>query len=605
MIRWSEPGRRQEGQALILIGLMMVALTAAVGLAIDGGIGYSYNTKAERAAGSAALSGVVMMPDQFDQASARAVEEAALNGFDVNDTANNVQVTPAPVANYENKLSVTVCRDVQTTFMQLFGVGVYTVCRTATATYLPPLSLGEPGAQLGSTVSALGVSGYYFIRSEGYDVNRDEGDPFTPRPDPVSTDMHALNAATGAIPPDTVVQDASLPNRGGYVFKVNLPQGGFIQVYNAAFAPAFGTQDYCENDLDVNTGLRTTCNTSGDTNMYLHEEDSFGANTATHYAAMRYTVSQVNNRFDPSQDTQVSQMTVMPIDASQGRGPAPRYTDVNTGAVINQVYDPSTGAPLNMTVYHEWTDVVSGDPVLSGDGDGVTDPSLVTYQNGPYGGFPGNPLPPGLYRLRVDVLQHDGSLPPNSGPGLGSKAHKAIAVRALNQSALPCGADSPPCTVGAESDFTYFTPLRNGTFSVPILCIPPDYAGQDIVFQMFDPGDSSGNVWMSLLDPSGNVFTAQSPKTADIYDLGKDRTAGQPGTLVTPLGNQTATVQTTRNGSVLYNGHWLQVKIWVPNDYTASPSCWWSIQYQTTGRAVDTVGFAVQFPGNPAHILQS
>src|SRR3979409_1466348 len=82
----------QRGQAIILVVLMIVALIAAVGLAVDGGIAYYNNTSAERAAAFAALSGVIFMPDQLTPATAlpagsgndatdRAVAEARRNGF--------------------------------------------------------------------------------------------------------------------------------------------------------------------------------------------------------------------------------------------------------------------------------------------------------------------------------------------------------------------------------------------------------------------------------------------------------------------------------------------------------------------------------------------
>src|SRR5205807_7090283 len=94
--------KSQAGQAVVLIAFMMIALLAGVGLAVDAGVGYYYNTSAERAAAAAALAGVIFMPSQFGgaqtngpdtaipagsgaDASDRAVNEARRNGFDIND----------------------------------------------------------------------------------------------------------------------------------------------------------------------------------------------------------------------------------------------------------------------------------------------------------------------------------------------------------------------------------------------------------------------------------------------------------------------------------------------------------------------------------------
>src|ERR1700682_5595511 len=247
--------RSQSGQAIVLIALMIIVLFGAIGLAVDGGIGYYYNNQAERAAAAAALSGVIFMPGQFTHAQSvpvgsrnsawdRAQDEARRNGFDWNDAANGVSVTAAVVPGFDNKLSVTVSRNAPVFFMQLFGITTYRVSRTAIATYLPPLSLGQPGTQVGSTTAQLGTGGnnYFFMRTEGYSTPRSQGDAFTPDP-AGSGDVHAISRAQGSDP-----IGATLPDRGGYNYLINLPNGGFINVYNAMFAP-----DNCtSNASDVN-----------------------------------------------------------------------------------------------------------------------------------------------------------------------------------------------------------------------------------------------------------------------------------------------------------------------------------------------------------------
>ena len=135
--QWLAP-RGQAGQAVVLIAFMILVLFGAVGLAVDGGVGYYYNTNAERAAAAAALSGVIFMPGQFastdavpaasgNDATDRAIAEAKRNGFDVADVADNVTVTAARVPGFDNKLAVTVSRYVPVFFMQLFGVSRYIV----------------------------------------------------------------------------------------------------------------------------------------------------------------------------------------------------------------------------------------------------------------------------------------------------------------------------------------------------------------------------------------------------------------------------------------------------------------------------------------------
>ncbi len=64
-----------------------------------------------------------------------------------------------------NELKVTISASVGTIFLRLVGFGSHTVIRSETAQYLPPISLGQPGAQQGADIAGLGVTGY--LRAPG------------------------------------------------------------------------------------------------------------------------------------------------------------------------------------------------------------------------------------------------------------------------------------------------------------------------------------------------------------------------------------------------------------------------------------------------------
>jgi hypothetical protein len=602
--------RRQGGQVIVLMALMIIVLTGAVGIGIDAGFGYIYSAACERAAAAAALSGVVFMPDQFDSTKAspagsrndatdRAVDEAKKNGF------TSSQVSVAAVAGSGNKFSVTVTRTVRTTFMSIFGLSQYNVSRTAVASYLPPLSVGQPGSQIGANVSSLGSTGFYFLRSEGYATSRDQGDAFTPNPateyntslTPASTDVHQISYANSSEP-----SDATLPDRGGFNFRVTLPAGGRIQVYNAAFAPE-STHNFCEN---AKTGTAGHTCSSGDP-YYYHEDDSFGSTPwpSSQYSAMRYTIYQVPNLFIRSSDVKLTQMTVYPIDASNATASPPKYKDIGTGATITQTYD-AAGNPTNMKIYHSWIDPATYTEAGAGD--------LVVY-NASYGAYSGT-LPAGTYRLRVDTLEWNGAIPNASGTSI---AHKGYAVRAVDTTGALCAA----CSVGAWNDTTVYTPVVGGTFSVPVLSVPPDYAGQTITFDIFDPGDLSvgSNLTLSILTPTGAIASAAAPFQVKIYDLGTQRSNLESATvcaLADPISNPpclaasgaNATIVSTSGGTKYFNGHWLHFLLPIPASYAPGPdpnNWWYKLQYTTAAgtTANDTFSMAVGFKGNPAHVVTS
>ena len=603
--------KKQGGQAIVLLALTGTLLIGGVGIAVDLAVGYMYSIAAERAAAAAALSGVVFMPDQFTPASAvpvgsrndatdRAVDEAKRNAFDPADAANAVTVSPATVPGHPNQLKVTVSRNAPVFFMQLFGFSTYRVARTAIAAYLPPISLGQPGSQIGSSLGELGRTRFAFMREEGWATDRSQGDAYTP--DPLgggygpSTDKHQISYSNGSEP-----RYATLRDLGGYNYRITIPTGGAggkVQIYNAAFAPdgTGGSANFCDNN-NSNPAART-CSIGG--NQWFHEDDGgpFDPNDATRYTAMRYTLFRVNNVFIRASDQMLAQMTVYPIDARNWSQPANQYKAMG-GPTINQTVTQlySGAAPSNMFIYHNWVDVATY--------VGASDNQLVSLQTFPNPYLVGGVLQPGEYRLRVDALDHNGTLANSTQTG-----HKAYAVRAVNPNLSTCAT----CAVSAWDDMSFFTPFDagpGGSFSMQLFRLTPDYAGLTVSVDLWDPGDiasTSGFVRININDPTGNnVF----PGGVNVYNLGVQRSnlaTGSYTVLASAAGGNTSAtfVATDTSRGISANSNWIHVEIPVPGNYNPAPGAdWWTMQYVTGAGtvAVDTVTVAVGLKGGPLHLL--
>jgi hypothetical protein len=599
----------QGGQAIVLLALTGTLLIGGVGIAVDLAVGYMYSIAAERAAAAAALSGVEFMPDQFSAASAiplgsrndatdRAIDEARRNAFDVADSANGVVVTPAAVPGHANQLKVTVARNTPVFFMQLFGFSTYRVARTAVAAYVPPISLGQPGNQIGGSVSSLGSTSFYFMRTEGWATDRQQGDAYTPNPNGgalgVSSDVHQISFANGS-----ELRDATVSDRGGYNYRIVIPaggSGGVIQVYNATFAP--DGSNYCDNN-NINPAARS-CNANGG-NYHMHEDDGgpFSYGTNSNYAAMRYTLYRVNNNFIRTTDLMCSQMTVLPIDARNYNQPSNQYRNINTGATITQLYAGAN--PTNMLIYHNWVDIAT----YAGGQDG----GLVSLRQPNFGSCAqGGVLLPGTYRLRVDTLNSDGSVSTN---GSNAGAHKGYAVRVVNGDAQRTACST--CALAAWDDMAIYTPISvgsGGSFAIKLFQLRPEYAGLTVNIDIYDPGDissTSGTVTLNILDPAGAVAT--SPQGVNIYDLGVQRSnlaTGQYAVIASAQnGNQTASFIATNSG-ISRNGHWVHIELPIPSNYNPLPGQdWWSLQYVTGAgtTATDTVTVAVGLKGGPVHLV--
>jgi hypothetical protein len=619
--------RSQAGQAIVLIALTGTLMIGGVGIAVDVAVGFVYSSAAERAAAAAALSGVVFMPDQFTPASAvplgsgndatdRATTEARRNGFDTANAVDGVVVVPTQVSGHPNQLRVTVARKAPVFFMQIFGFQPYQVARSAIAAYLPPISLGQSGPQIGSTLGDLGRTKFYFTREEGWHTDRGQGDSYTPSPfnPPASAgatdDVHQISFANGTEP-----QDATLTDRGGYNYRISIPAGGpggAIQVYNAGFAPdgTRGSANRCDNNAQDPNAL--TCSVDGNNwlgpvsgNNWFHEDDGgpFSFGSAANYSTMRYSLFRVNNIFIRSSDVPLSQLTVYPIDARNYKNANQQYLIMggpNIGQTVDQQY--SGGLPTNMFVYHNWVDVASY--------NGASDNGLISLRQtaalSTY--YQGGALTPGTYRLRVDTLDNTGA----TFNGANTTGHKGYAVRAVNGDVNRSACAT--CQAAGWDEICFFTPFDagpGGQFKMQLFQLTPDYAGLTVSVDIWDVGDissSTGFVRINILDPSGAV--ASAPQGINIYNLGSQRSnlargaySVYPGT----AGSTTATfVAQDTNTGVSSDNLWVHLEIPIPANYNPPPGqYWWSMQYVTGAGtvAVDTVTVAVGLKGGPVHLI--
>ncbi|MHB8509843.1 MAG: pilus assembly protein TadG-related protein [Candidatus Dormibacteria bacterium] len=659
------PRNDQRGQTLVIFALAFILLMGIVGLATDSAFAYFRSISMERAAAAAALAGVPYMPKNFatgapgrQDAWDRALDEATRNGFA--NGVGGVTVVPAKTPN-DNELAVTITGPSPTFFMNALGFRTFNVRRTAVAGYKPPIALGQPGNQVGSTVAQLGAgSNFYFARYKGWNLQRSEGDAFTPNPDENATggtgggrssDVHQFSTSNGIESPEIDCNSGAfkMPCRGGYNWRIVVPAGqsAEIDVYNAANAPDWGTN---RNTCDNQTPLNTACNPNG---YYYHEDDLSSSNHCNptcnagqqaQYNATGYTLFDVSNTFLRSQDVVLSQTIVYPVDATNWDGDqgntgqlstaTPSYVNVNGGNIVTQYYSGSS--PCNMKTYRAWADIANYDGSAAGgcpSGDNVGPNLLVKRTQGACGtpcSYNSPPTPstlgPGVYRLRVDALNNDGTFNPSPTNPIGGRSSKGYAVRVVQP-----GTDTAcaGCTISGWEDMCVYTPLNAGTGQVPLFELTKDYAGATIDVDIFDVGDSTGNVDLAILQPNTppavpTVFSqgsGQLPILNDgIHRLGpfvqhrppQNPAVIQGGGQVT---NQGPSFQSYEAGyraasssyGPWYQGTWIRISIPVPASYNppAYPNDFWMLQYTNTGGANDTFTYTVSARGGPVRLLTS
>jgi hypothetical protein len=594
--------RASRGQSLVIFALVATVLLAIVGLAVDGGFSYFASDRLERGAMAAALAGVPDMPDfnaAPNDATTTALAAAAVNGWTPGG-ANNVAIAVAKVPDpnnaglfLNNQLKVTITSDVPVFFMRLLGFGTHREARTAIAEYLRPITFGQPGSVLGSTVDNLGTAGnFYFMRSEGWGTDRGQGDAYGPNPSNAwsgsasapNVDVHALSGTMGT---ETASQPlVTMPQRGGQNYQIYVPAGqtANIKVYNPSFAPDKGASsalgyNYHEDDSD------------------FPETGSGGPADPRQWPIMSYTVYKSANPFDHASDVWLSNMRVYSIDDTAQS----TYKIPQTGAT-NQ---PIAGLA---SWYHNWVDV-RATPVAGSQEAALVAGAAPIFNGAATPGLPGGATGT-TYRLRVDQLDNLSGDPGANGrpQDQNSQAHKGYAVEATG-----CAT----CSVTALDDVTLYTPLKSGAFSMPLVSIPPEYAGHNFSLYIYDPGDVAccSNI-LSVTQPVNSGTAQAAATTTDGIWSGQhgQGTSAQPASWTQRVVAGNAAIQTLNgSGSNIYNGYWIRFDISVPSDYAsgltpdinpALPATWfWNLNYQTQATSSDTITADLGFAGAPVHIV--
>ena len=621
--------RSHKGQVLVIFGLMSIVLFVIAGLAVDAGMSYLASDRVERAAAAAALAGVAYLPGDYTSAQNAALVESARNGYTNAGSGNACTGNPSPCVitaqPATNQLQVTVSVSVNTTFLRLVGFGTHTVTRSATAEYLPPIQLGQPGSQQGSDMSTScdgvggtyctnpgsglgsGGSNYYFLRSEGWGNPRSEGDPFTPSPNEPANSCGPSSVSCVASPPDvhlvspwdgTENSDATLNYVGGQNYLIDVPAGqkADVQIYNPSFAP----------DSNDQNGAYS-----------YHEDDgSFpdGSTTDTDYSAMAYTVFTAPILTSRLSDSKVSQEVFYPYNAT---------CLYNSGSSCNNKlsyywFPTSTGSQTTVKNYtpatfHRWISAIQYYPSNSNDKNlynHALDIGSGTYLDNSTGTVDK------YWRLEVDNEAWNGQATcksntcttPSTRSSSDSSAHKGYSVRVVNPGTSTCTSCG---SISAMSDMTIYTPINSGSsrlqFSIPLFKLDAAYGGRTVTVDVFDPGDVGGGAaYLGIqLPASSNYATASSMvNVGNSLGSGGTNTVASLGTWPGTSTSCSACFQTAGNsGGAIYNGQWIQMQISVPSSFNSGS--YWNLVYSVAAgvTAGDTLAVQAGYSGSPDHLL--
>lgn len=193
----------------------------------------------------------------------------------------------------------------------------------------------------------------------------------------------------------------------------------------------------------------------------------------------------------------------------------------------------------------------------------------------------------GVYPLRVRSSNISGTT--DSGNGWNQYAIRACSGSASCTSTSTTGQPR----VYALADMSMFNNAPTSTADFYLAEVDQIHAGKTFEVSLFDPGDGqSGNAYLSIKRPDGTI----PPCTY------RNRSTGASTTLTT------CTIQTSSNGTALFNGQWLDIDVTLPTTYACTvgtiPGCWWKVNYQFAGTPNDRTTWSAQIIGDPVHLTR-
>jgi hypothetical protein len=616
------------------------------GLSIDVMRLYDLYARAQRAAEAGALAGVLYLPcyyastasdttvsgcapgaspDGTNSAVSRALNEVSRNGFGAPPASGTVppaQACPAPVTSVEvavcrvpgksTDLQVTVTETTNVFLLSAVGVGPASVSATAQAEYLPPIQMGSRQSYFGdqaecsSSPSGPGAcdptksgAGYVHLQNflaviDGPGDLKEFGDAYVyceegPSTAPPPNQGGPFTSFTGmstnhpeySDSPHCGVPSTSPPNAGNpdqqptgydgpmtrgtvhpgahnYAITVDTPNSS-VWVYNGNYIP---TNVAGVPNLDH---FQCTCQPKYGLPSYgLKTHDGGHFDDPYFYFNTTYTLYRVPYVYLRSNDQLVQKTTFPPYDMMTNDLSA---HSCNTDG--SQVYDLS-----KLSTYQAGGPTAGGCVAVSSISPGACFEQWCQI---------GVAQSTGLYRLAVETTGLT-----NTIQGWGAKEYAIKVCNPGTTSAsifnCPVGANT---SVAAWNNMTVYYASSQASASSDLANIPATYAGRSVVVSLFDPGDSSGDVYMEIVPPAGSGVAVQYP--AGI------RTKTDPGN------NQTAIWSSTGNDRI-YNGLWINTTVNLPSSYTGG---WWQMYYDVpNGTPNDTVTIAFSVIGSPVHLVK-
>lgn len=531
-IRTAQHGAGERGFAIAMVSLLLIPLLGFMALAIDVGAWYTQATRIQRAADAAALSSVVWMPN-LDQAEIVATETMAKHGIDFSEQFEH------PTLGTMDRWELVV-ESVPTNSFQV---------RVALTDNNAPIYFGELFVD-NVTIARQAIA--EFVKPI----------PMGSRSNGIGVQCDARDTSQGTTTGGDNTCDGEV-------------QGGF-------FLEAFGPGTHHANgDAFLSKCLWGSYNAS--TNACGTDNPNYDA------------LGKDGFTFAIDVPTPNSTVTIQLFD--------PYHVDQNmvNGIPRDEIWSSASGRITTKFQVYEadgsnlTTDVIT--PITACEQVYQAPP---TFTNGAFEGphtwitlctFTAQYAD--VYPIRVQTSNF-------AGANEDANGINAYSMRAFFGSPV----NGPN---GTQQDYLNPTGLQPRVYALDWLPIEshgqittfdlaeigPEHAGKTVALKLFDAGDGSGDISLTLDTPFGK---AQTCRLREWQDPDSPPPIG-------PVRPGICEIDTTIGGASQYQDTWFEVQIPIPATYTCT-DCWWRVNFDASGGSFNEVtNWGISILGDPVRLV--
>lgn len=574
--------------------LIPTVFMVCAAVAVDTGNWYAQLRDVQKAADAAALAGVPYLPNDMTDATLKAKDVAARNGFD--DAASNVTVT-VTLGDRPTQLKVTITEVVQNTFGKVVGVPTATLSRSAVADYQGPQPMGSPCNTFGNeptsgtggssptpSGSALGSSPFSNCSStpqfwgaiEGPQTDKVQGDEFQTK----SCSSGVDNCSGG---------NNSEYEEFGYTFVVKVQAAAVgtpvtLQLYDPEFANTGATCGSlpASSSYSGSGNLNPYVTVADAKNRYSKDGTTFKTFcNGDSFPGSSGSPTPMNTTFVLRQTVPSNNPLAAPVQNDTSGTPCiKQYGGLDPSWSTNLLTSGASGYNAQLSqVFHNWTTFCTFTPSSAGDY------YLQVRSNVSLGGS-GSGI---LYSGNAAATAAAGNT--TTGAGANTFAMRAVTTAGLETSVAVAGYSHMPIFINATGSTSIFNLIR----------VAPGAAGQFISFSFFDAGDATGNGAIKILTPTdatGSITTTPFP-AGGCSAIGGAAGGGSV------LSNCNAPISSSTN-----NGKLETVTVPIPSDYNCNYAsfggCWYRVQitFQGASSVTDFTTWNATVVGDPVRLIQ-